>query len=1082
MCKSHNLIALVLVLAGLAVAPAMGQFQNGDFETVGGTPPAPTNWILSGVDYVSGTWMADLTARSATHFIGRAANWGQATGTATQNVTVSPGTYAITLSFWGQMYDHGGQKDELTGEIIVDGVSKASVILDNSSVINTSDYTTLPYTQKTVNWTGAVTSTVTVKFTLHANGTGPSNPWGIVCLDDAVLQIGSAGQAILSGITPRVIPDSSSNTNAAIAGVNLAGATAAKLIMGTTTLSGTITANDGSTMSVTFPTTGAPAGRYDVQVEKPGFDPAVLAESFTIRGPGLNLLRDGDFEATGTLAASGWTVWAAGWDGIGGITKYTSPHPSIFQPAPDVWDGTQSMEQQEGGTGEGGVLQVVDVFPGETLTLDWVWMAGDQADGSDTDHQAWHGVGIQTGAIASAQSVQGDIDDIQIGNVNGQFDWTLVSRTFTVPAGVNQITVYTKTGHCCVDSLVATRFDNMRLMSAGTCAAQHTVSAPVSPASNDNNNNTTITVTGTDLNLVTEILLIPSGGGPAIIGTNLQLGAGNTTLTADFATNGAKADVYHIRTDQDWPCTFQLLSSVFTLTCPDPSAVTPPIDPAVIDQQVQTPGMTLFTINGTNLDVVNAVTLSGPQTINGAIVTQTAGQITANFDLTGAALGKYTLTAVRNDGCTSVVVADAFELKCGAGGASYLATVDAWGGMSGTNPFTFDLTGSGLQSLTQVRLVKLRNSSGVLPGSTGNPVVSTNLVPNGDGTRLTVTMDLTGVEGGRYKVEATHPCGLVSYASGFADGPFLVWMPFNSTRGPNGSPLVFQNPSFEEAFNNSTNPGLCEAGFPGDANPKAKHWDQVSGQESAGSWSRDKALGFGAPDCGPTGPIAIIDGKHYEDQSMAVGADQTKSAAFFQTVDASPLLDANGALAQELTVRAIFALHAGDGADSLKGYIELRDGPEGAAVLATSAPIPTLDLKFAGDPAWKVTLPAGTLITNPAKIITVIFRAEKQPATQSFPWLIMRVDNVYTGSYVQPGCHLPFADSDGDQDVDQVDFAAFQACYTGQGGIVTGDCLCFDRIDPGQAQADGDIDQTDMQAFEACASGAGIPADPACGN
>ncbi|MDM8006822.1 MAG: hypothetical protein QUV05_11830 [Phycisphaerae bacterium] len=76
-------------------------------------------------------------------------------------------------------------------------------------------------------------------------------------------------------------------------------------------------------------------------------------------------------------------------------------------------------------------------------------------------------------------------------------------------------------------------------------------------------------------------------------------------------------------------------------------------------------------------------------------------------------------------------------------------------------------------------------------------------------------------------------------------------------------------------------------------------------------------------------------------------------------------------------------------------------------------------------------------------------------------------------------CRTPAADADWDGDVDQVDFAAFQACYTGS---VTGEglspgCACFDRSPAGGNDA---IDQDDYSAFEQCASGPGIPANPGC--
>ncbi len=78
-------------------------------------------------------------------------------------------------------------------------------------------------------------------------------------------------------------------------------------------------------------------------------------------------------------------------------------------------------------------------------------------------------------------------------------------------------------------------------------------------------------------------------------------------------------------------------------------------------------------------------------------------------------------------------------------------------------------------------------------------------------------------------------------------------------------------------------------------------------------------------------------------------------------------------------------------------------------------------------------------------------------------------------------CVHPFADADGDGDVDQGDFGVFQACLTGEGGSASGYCTCFDRRDQNnQHGQDGDVDQDDYGAFENCATGPGISADPSC--
>lgn len=77
-------------------------------------------------------------------------------------------------------------------------------------------------------------------------------------------------------------------------------------------------------------------------------------------------------------------------------------------------------------------------------------------------------------------------------------------------------------------------------------------------------------------------------------------------------------------------------------------------------------------------------------------------------------------------------------------------------------------------------------------------------------------------------------------------------------------------------------------------------------------------------------------------------------------------------------------------------------------------------------------------------------------------------------------CHNPFADTDGDGDVDQDDFGAFQRCL-GAAGPLSELCSCFDRPEPpSYPSGDGDVDQADLQKFVGCTSGPGIPADPDC--
>lgn len=77
-----------------------------------------------------------------------------------------------------------------------------------------------------------------------------------------------------------------------------------------------------------------------------------------------------------------------------------------------------------------------------------------------------------------------------------------------------------------------------------------------------------------------------------------------------------------------------------------------------------------------------------------------------------------------------------------------------------------------------------------------------------------------------------------------------------------------------------------------------------------------------------------------------------------------------------------------------------------------------------------------------------------------------------------PDCAEPFADADGDGDVDVSDFAVFQGCFNGAGRPWSPPpadphaCGCLDQDD------DGDVDVADFAAFQACFNGAARP--PAC--
>lgn len=103
-----------------------------------------------------------------------------------------------------------------------------------------------------------------------------------------------------------------------------------------------------------------------------------------------------------------------------------------------------------------------------------------------------------------------------------------------------------------------------------------------------------------------------------------------------------------------------------------------------------------------------------------------------------------------------------------------------------------------------------------------------------------------------------------------------------------------------------------------------------------------------------------------------------------------------------------------------------------------------------------------------------------------FDWVRMLSYNVtgcpfWSGEACIPlaSCNTPFADADGDQDVDMDDFAEFQRCINlgmAVPAFQSDTCRCFDR---NSNKIVGDA--TDVLRFASCATGAGVPWQPSPG-
>ncbi len=127
----------------------------------------------------------------------------------------------------------------------------------------------------------------------------------------------------------------------------------------------------------------------------------------------------------------------------------------------------------------------------------------------------------------------------------------------------------------------------------------------------------------------------------------------------------------------------------------------------------------------------------------------------------------------------------------------------------------------------------------------------------------------------------------------------------------------------------------------------------------------------------------------------------------------------------------------------------------------------TVDLT--NESQWTRTRGASTFQQVLASVERVTIRHDL-PAYEEFPDPLageLGIDNITLGK-APIACPVPFADTDGDSDVDMADFGKLQACFASPCSGVRRECACFDRDD------DADIDVDDLAAFTACASGPGI--------
>ena len=149
--------------------------------------------------------------------------------------------------------------------------------------------------------------------------------------------------------------------------------------------------------------------------------------------------------------------------------------------------------------------------------------------------------------------------------------------------------------------------------------------------------------------------------------------------------------------------------------------------------------------------------------------------------------------------------------------------------------------------------------------------------------------------------------------------------------------------------------------------------------------------------------------------------------------------------------------------------------PHNGAFTVTNVYFGTLDYTISDDASWLTTVPSGgTCVSDETDTITIQYQTAGL-AAGNYSATIHVADANAVNSPQQIAVRLQVytpGDFDEDGDVDQSDFAHFQACLTGPGMAYPAEC---ERAD---LDLDGNVDQADFALFANCMGGANQP--PGC--
>ncbi len=540
----------------------------------------------------------------------------------------------------------------------------------------------------------------------------------------------------------------------------------------------------------------------------------------------------------------------------------------------------------------------------------------------------------------------------------------------------------------------------------------------------------------------------------------------------------------------------------FTLTSSGPCAAQHTLSSILPVSGPHNADVTGAILSGTNLDQVTAVKLvqipatwDAPTIIPGTITNVTPGALTIDFPTNGKPFGKYNVVA-EVPSCITQQMVDEFEIVCA--NPTTLSSVSPASVALPQGVVQLTLSGANLDAITEVKLV--RDATEI--AGTGLTMV---------GSDLQVSFDLTGASEGSYDVVATRSDACADpdpLAAGFEiicpNPTTLSSVSPPSLAPPQGvAQLTLSGANLDAITEVKLVKGASQIAGTGltmvgsdlqvsfDLTGAAEGFYDVVATRPDGCVDpaplvsgfsllpilENKLLtngGFETSMTPWTGGCTYMSGPEFG-LSARAGTGYTRAASNWGVVECSveqalPTLP-NGPGEYGLTLifwgwvwDTSFPTSA-DYASWVKGEIVV----DGAVVAGTafSSEQGSMSVYSGQAVSWSGT-------ANNSIAVRLTLRGDGRGGDG---WGIAGVDDVELYS-AGPSCNNPFADADGDHDVDQADFSVLQRCFTGSAGTIPTEpayCACFDR--PVQ---DGLIDQSDVTKFEDCASGPGVEADTAC--